>query len=459
MGDIAHTMQVSHQFVKLSEQDSGKEHVFTWRDANGKFLCHIMYQSGADDLELGNRQTAPRGQVLRIQTHEVPADKLEEVLAPSNDANAGSIRLQVDGKGWSASDYKEVADAVLGNPSLSHEQQAAVMSQLASLYNLMATRYGQLFDRKLEDNTKEAMEQLVTDPNLRELSNWFAEHATAMLRGNKPDTAALPELDSPFSPAANPKLTFEHGIEPRSGNKIHTFAVKDKEGKPLIEAEYESGTLGETIIIEYKLEQGKSVAVPYNLMECDANNDALFKAADQAGYHKARDVIANEYNPVAASYQLEKLNYYRKMYDLTPEQQAATLLMLGSVTRLFATRFQREFFPIHMEDRTELQHYIRDSGISGVADDLLSAATKLRQGQNIDYPDYIGHPGFGTREAIKDIEPGAKSLDISLVPAADYWAMLGQGVGGLREVFKRYSVIHDYSVGNYAVPQSRRAHL
>src|SRR5262245_39796385 len=123
-------MQVDHRFVTLSQKDNGKQHLFTWRDDHGKFLCHAMYQSGSDALDIPGG-TAPRGQILRILTKEILPSE-EAALAPSRDAKTGTMRLQIDGKGWKPDDNAKLAQSVIGNGALNTEQKCAVICELAS---------------------------------------------------------------------------------------------------------------------------------------------------------------------------------------------------------------------------------------------------------------------------------------------------------------------------------------
>lgn len=452
-------MQVGHEFVKLSERESGKQHCFTWSDDEGKFLCHAMYQSGSDLLDLPGGHKAVRGKILRIHLREVPHGEAGNKLAPSCDTENGTIRLQVDGDGWDHQQYEAVAKKIIDYPGWSRQLKSALLAQTASLYNLMATRYGVLFDQTLPDFKKESVNNFITDARMRWVSQAFASFANDLMQGHPPDTGILAHIDHRAGVAPKSgELRFEHGIKPRNEKKVHTFAIKNAKNETLITAQYQSGTLGESILIDYPLIEGKRIAVPYNLMVLpkEYHDFAHECTGKDWGYEEARDLLADLYQPVGARYQLQKLDFYRQMYNFSPEQQAATLLMLASVTRLFATRFQRGFEPIPVMNGEQLRDYISNKTVSAVADQLLAAATKMLQEKRITYPFLtVGHPDLGTGKAVKRLKAGRPVVDMSLYPPWDACALMPP-VGPNTDLWQEYGNQTDIAVYNIPLPPQQR---
>jgi hypothetical protein len=401
---LRQAMHVQHRFEALSMQDGGKEHLFTWKDAEGAHLLHAMYQSGDDALLLSDGSRTKRGQVLRLQPIEEPSS-----FAPSEDAKNGVIALQVDSEGWKETNYQHLAQRIKTEFGFNKSQQTAAFAQLASLYNLMATRYGQTFTVGSDYFAQDPVRPLLADDRLSELSRWAEQHAVALKHGDTiPPSLTLPPIDKPDARG----FTFSHGIEAVEGGKRHDFEWKIKNNK-MISAYYQSGPWGENLWVEYPLylsKQEASIIIPYNLTE-------------RATSGKTDIVPAEE--------QLHRIRFHTLNYLLAPEQQAATLFMMASLHRLLATHYQGAYEPKAVDDVVALRSYIRDGKHSQVAEELTELGI-----QRLLYTPYNAPMKYCLREArdaangetwlqqriaeFETLTPGKPMIDTSLMPLAKY---------------------------------------
>lgn len=449
---------VHHKFDLLSKAQSGRQHKFTLKEWDGdskqsSFLCHAMYQSGEDEIRTTDGKLAKRGQVLRLQFTE-----------NGNCTPGNGLELKVDDDGWRGTDYAKLAYFLLencrtggtrGEPT-SKEQKAAIFCQLSSLYNLMATQYGVVFlhgIRALPQDAsvgqiKEALDEMITDPKLKAVSVWFQRIGEALLAGRDPDLSP-PELPTLAKQENIPEWTWYHGIEVGQGAKCHHFLFykrKDEIPHPLsydqahpnyaylkvTEAAYMSGELGEKVAV-FPID-------PADRLHAYFDKGLPLRArlgAESLHAPLAPDVIQSVKDPVPAIKNARLINDALKKEDINHDQAVSALIMLASLYRLVATRYNNGFGyhpngqqlaphfyddpkedtdafeakahafrhgyrkedltdtfivdkqmytrPVTVRDRASLAEYIRDSNFSREADNALTIAAHAMKGQDMGY--------------------------------------------------------------------------
>ncbi|MEZ5690466.1 MAG: hypothetical protein R3D71_02230 [Rickettsiales bacterium] len=395
-------LTVHHKFQPLSAQDGGKQHRFSWHewDASSKqyeFIAHAMYQSGNDEISVSNGTKTKRGEVLRLQFSE------DGKCEPTN-----GVEIKVDDKNWKASDYQKLANDVLhelktnGNTGekLNDKQKAAALTQLASLYNLMATQYGDVFTKGIKktsnnpDNNelKDSIDELITDRKLRTVSKYFQNIAESVLQGKEPEIASLTLPQEPERESI-PKYLIHHGIIAENGKKAHPFIMykrkehftippdpdphsKDFPYNKIAEAMYISGELGEKIAVfpmdaksPMNIDLSKGLKLRARLGE-----EAMRQPIN-------RNTIQSLVDPVPVIQNAEEIKRGIEQGNVNQDQAISALIMLASLNRLVATRYNGEF-GYHPDGKKMSPHFFDDDKSDKDAQAAISHAAKINQGKN-----------------------------------------------------------------------------
>lgn len=379
---------VHHKFDSLSAKHGGKQHHFTWRSwdkaaQSSHVVAHAMYQSGEDQISTHDGNSSKRGQVIRLQFEE-----------NGNCAPGHGLEIKIDDATWKASDYQNLArfilnDAKADGAPLNQEQKVAAMSQLASLYNLMATQWGEAYtvgmDKPKSNEAKDiaqALDGMVTDRKLQAVSRWFETIAADMLQGKTPQTDNL-SLPSKTSRSGSPSLRWEHQIEASDGAKFHRFNVellrypnaKPEDGRDptspkypyrrLVEAGYNSGPTGEKLAV-FALDPNDPTKadIQHGLpLQVRLGADALHTMTD-----KTID------SPMDAVPLAENVKHVKRALDegsMDQQQAIASLVLLASLYRLVATGYNSGYGYDH-HGASMTPHFFDDP-----ASDTGSAAAKI----------------------------------------------------------------------------------
>lgn len=387
-------LAVYHQFQPLSIKDSGKQHRFSWYEWKGKeksseFIVHAMYQSGSDPITTTDGQQAKRGEVIRLQFNE--GGKCE----PGN-----GIELKIDDHNWRENDYKKIANNVLHNlktngeqgEPLNTRQKVAVLTQLSSLYNLMATQYGTVFMKGIQNSKdhKDSLDELITDRKLKTVSKYFEELAQDLLTGKPPHA----DLNLPPEPAQEniPKWLLTHSIEIQNGQKGHPFAIwKRKENIPnrlsphlldenspynkVAEAMYISGELGEKIAV-FPMDAA-------NPMQLNMENGLGLRARlgeEAMRYRKSENIVQSLIETVPTIQNAQVIAEGMNRGTVNQDQAISAFLMLASLNRLIATRYNGGFG--YNSDGTRMPpHFFDDKTDDKDASTAKKYAKKLAQGR------------------------------------------------------------------------------
>lgn len=390
---------VHHQFESLSAEHSGKQHKFSWREWDGDskqshFVCYAMYQSGDDKIRTSDGGQTLRGRVARFQFDE------DEKTAPGN-----GIELKVDDALWQAADYQKLAHYMLhecktqgstGEP-LSQKQKAAMLCQLASLYNLMATQYGVVFSmgmgelpaRPNFDEIRNAVDEMVTDRKLKTVSAWFKDIAADLLTGREPQTRPL-QLPSIEEKPINPTFGWHHTIDVQAGTKFHRFTfdklkdpppeiISDQPLSPnfpyrrLAEAGYTSGPLGERVaVFPIDPENPQHAYMEHGFgLHARLGPEALRQPISPSAVQSLVD-------PVPVMQNANVINKALEQGNVNQDQAFCAMIMLASLYRLVASRYNSGFGYKPDGDRMT-PHYFDDPEED--TDAFAAKAEAFKQGQ------------------------------------------------------------------------------